>query len=157
MTQPSFPVRRHARTLVALLLLGLLSACSHPPDRDAVKAALNQELRQAHLGQLLAVDRIDDLRRRREDGAHYAVGVKYTLLAKRSLTAYTASVQKDPKRGTMDRLAMLMALQAVRQQFGDFKKGDTFAQKRRIDLRKDKDGWHIAHATAGTGTAPPRS
>lgn len=154
MIQPSFPLRRYAHGLLVVLLLGLLSACSHPPGKDAVKAALNQELQQAHLGQLLEVDHIDSLQRRREDSAHYAVGVKYTLRAKRGLTAYTATVQKDPKRGTMDRLAMLMTLQAVRQQFGDFKKGDTFAQKRRIDLEKDKDGWHIAPPH---GTAPPRS
>ena len=154
MIQPSSPLGRGARILVVALLLGLLSACSHPPGKAAVKTALNQELQQAHLGQLLTVDRIDELQRRREDSAHYVVGVKYTLLAKRGLTAYTASVQQDPKRGTMDRLAMLMALQAVRQQFGDFKKGDTFAQKRRIDLQKDKDGWHIA---APNSTAPPRS
>lgn len=154
MIQPSSPPRRGARFLAVVPLLMLLSACSHPPQRDDVKAALNQELQQAHLGQLLTVDHIDDLQRRREDSAHYAVGVKYTLLAKRGLTAYTAAVQQDPKRGTMDRLAMLMALQAVQQQFGDFKKGDTFAQKRRIDLEKDKDGWHIA---TPNNTAPPRS
>lgn len=150
----SSTLRRSAYGLILLLLLGVLSACSHPPGRDDVKAALNEELQQAHLGQLLTVAHIDTLRPRREDSHRYAEGVTYTLRAKRSLSAYTTEVQQDQNRGAMDRLAMLMTLQAVRQQFGDFHKGDTFAQKRRVDLSKDQDGWHIRQPT---GPAPPRS
>lgn len=143
MTQPALLSRRSIGGPLALLLLTLLSACSQTPNDDAIQNALNQELHRAHLGELLEVAAVDSVDRHRESGDHYTVDVQYTLRAKRNLADYDSAVKNDQERDTMDRFAMIMTLGAVRQQFGDFKKGDTFKQQRRITLERDQAGWRI--------------
>lgn len=154
-TLPALPRRLPVpRLLLALLLLSLLSACGPSPSDAVIQKALNRELRQAHLAGLLEVTAVGDVDRDHKGGSHYVVDVQYTLRARQTLSTYTKTVKNDPQRDTMDRFAMLMALAAVRQQFGDFKKGDTFKQQRRISLEKDQDGWYIPHKKPAT---PPRS
>ncbi len=154
MTQPAFSGPRALPALFVLLLLTMLAGCSQPPGDKIIRQALNQELQRAHLGQLLEVKQIDKTQSHQQDSDNYFMEITYTLLAKQDLDAYTEQVKADPNRATIDRFAMIMALAAVRQQFGDFHKGDTFKQQRRILLRRDTHGWSIPHPAK---TAPPRS
>lgn len=154
MTQPACSGLRALPALFVLLLLTTLVGCSQPPGDKMIRQALNQELQNAHLGQLLEVKHIDGTKSHQQDSDNYFMEVTYTLSAKQDLDAYTQQVKADSARTTVDRFAMLMTLAAVRQQFGDFHQGDTFKQQRRILLRHDADGWTIPHPAK---TAPPRS
>lgn len=144
MTQPAFIARHLPGGLLILTLLALLTGCGQAPDDQALSQALNQELQRAHLDQLFTVDHIDNAERYRHDDSLYSVAVRYTLRAKRDLSSYDSAVKNDTSRDALDRFAMIMTLAAVKKQFGDFSKGDTFKQERRIRLEHSDDkGWFI--------------
>ncbi|QJX02099.1 hypothetical protein HML84_08030 [Alcanivorax sp. IO_7] len=69
--------------------------------------------------------------------------MRYTMEARQGLSEYSQTVKNDEERDAMDRFAMVMALAAVRVEFGDFEEGDTFNQERRLDLRRTDEGWRI--------------
>lgn len=138
MKQPLF------QGLLALALLALLAACGDTPDENVIGDALNQELKNAHLDALFKADDVEAINRYQEDDDHYAVDVHYALHAKRDLSDYSAEIKSDEDRDAMDRFAMIMALAAVRVEFGDVKKGAKFSQERRIKLERSDDGWRIA-------------
>jgi hypothetical protein len=137
MNQPLF------KGLLALTLLALLSACGNAPDEDVIRDALNRELQGSHLNALLEADDVEALNLYQEDDSHYTVDVHYRLRAKRDLSDYAAEVKADEERDAMDRFAMVMALAAVRVEFGDFTKGAEFPQERRIRLARSDDAWVI--------------
>ena len=135
----------------ALLLTVLLAACSDTPDDDVIREALNQELKQAHLDELFQVTDVDTAARYPEDDDHIALDVRYTMEAQRDLSEYSKAVKRDQERDAMDRFAMVMALAAVRVEFGNFAEGDTFEQERRLMLERTEDGWRVAQPDAPTG------
>jgi hypothetical protein len=108
----------------ALLLLALLAACSDTPDDGVIRDALNQELKQAHLD---------------------------TMEAQHDLSEYSKAVKRDEERDAMDRFAMVMALAAVRVEFGNFEEGDNFEQERRLMLERTEEGWRVAQPETPTG------
>ncbi len=135
----------------ALLLAVLLTACSDTPDDDVIRGALNQELKQAHLDELFQVTEVETDGRYPEDDNHYALDVRYTMEAQRDLSDYSRAVKRDEKRDAMDRFAMVMALAAVRVEFGNFQKGDTFEQERRLMLERTEEGWRVQQPKTPTG------
>ncbi len=46
---------------------------------------------------------------------------------------------------------MVMALAAVRVEFGNFQKGDTFEQERRLMLERTEEGWRVQQPKTPTG------
>lgn len=134
-----------ALSLAGLLaLLTLLAACSDNPDNDVVREALNEELRHAHLDELLEVTEVETVAAYpQENDGQYTLDVRYTLEAKQGLSEYSRLVKRDEQRDAVDRFAMVMALSAVRVEFGDFEQGETFRQERRLDLERGEDGWRI--------------
>lgn len=128
----------------ALLLIALLTACGDTPDDDVIRGALNQELKQAHLNELLEVTEVETAGRYPEDDDHVALDVRYTMEAQRGLSEYNKAVKRDEERDAMDRFAMVMALAAVRVEFGNFDKGDTFEQERRLMLERTEEGWRVS-------------
>lgn len=137
MNQPLF------KGLLALALLALLSACGNAPDEDVIRDALNRELQGSHLDALLEADNVETINLYQEDDRHYTVDVHYRLRAKRDLSDYSAEIKADEDRDAMDRFAMIMALAAVRVEFGDFTAGAEFSQERRIRLARRDDAWVI--------------
>ncbi|ASK34819.1 hypothetical protein CEK62_10710 [Alcanivorax sp. N3-2A] len=129
--------------LCTLALLVLLSACGNAPDNDVIRDALNLELKEAHLDALLEADDVEIADRQQQDDDHYTLAVSYTLRAKRDLSDYSKEIKNDEDRDAMDRFAMIMALAAVRVQFGDFAKDDHFTQERRLNLEHGEEGWVI--------------
>lgn len=127
----------------ALLLVALLGGCSDAPDDGMIRDALNQELKQAHLNELFQVTEVDITGRYPEDDNHQALDIRYTMTAQRDLSAYNKAVKRDQERDAMDRFAMVMALAAVRVEFGNFKEGDTFDQERRLILERSEEGWRV--------------
>lgn len=127
-----------------LLCIALLTACGDTPDDDVIRGALNQELKQAHLNELLEVTEVETAGRYPEDDDHVALDVRYTMEARRSLSEYNKAVKGDEERDAMDRFAMVMALAAVRVEFGNFDKGDTFEQERRLMLKRTEEGWRVS-------------
>ncbi len=127
----------------ALLLIALLAACSDAPDDDVIRGALNQELKQAHLNELFQVTDVDVAGRYPEDDDHVALDVRYTMQAQRDLSEYSKAVKRDEERDAMDRFAMVMALAAVRVEFGNFGEGDHFEQERRLMLERTEEGWRV--------------
>lgn len=134
-----------ALSLAGLLaLLTLLAACSDTPDTGTVREALNQELRAAHLDELLQVTEVEIVNAYpQENDDQYTLDVLYTLEARQGLSEYGKAVKEDEDRNAMDRFAMVMALSAVRIEFGNFEAGETFRQERRLDLQRGEDGWRI--------------
>ncbi|TMW10688.1 hypothetical protein FGS76_18190 [Alloalcanivorax gelatiniphagus] len=127
-----------------LALMTLLAACSQSPDGDVVRDALNRELQDAHLNELLEVTEVEVVKTYpQEDENQYTLDVLYTLEARQGLSEYTRTIKQDEERNAMDRFAMIMALAAVRVEFGNFEAGDTFRQERRLDLQRGEDGWRI--------------
>ena len=127
-----------------LALFTLLAACSNTPDDDVIRDALEQELKQAHLAELFSVTKVEILQAYpQENDDEITLDVHYTMKARQGLSEYSKTVKNDEKRDAMDRFAMVMALAAVRVEFGDFEKGDTFNQERRLDLQRTEDGWRI--------------
>jgi len=127
----------------ALLLTALLAACGDTPDDDVIREALNQELKQAHLDELFQVTDVDTAARYPEDDDHIALDVRYTMEAQRDLSEYSKAVKRDQERDAMDRFAMVMALAAVRVEFGNFEEGDAFEQDRRLMLERTDKGWRV--------------
>jgi len=127
----------------ALLLTALLAACGDTPDDDVIREALNQELKQAHLDELFQVTDVDTAARYPEDDDHIALDVRYTMEAQRDLSEYSKAVKRDQERDAMDRFAMVMALAAVRVEFGNFEAGDAFEQDRRLMLERTEAGWRV--------------
>ncbi|HEX5678738.1 MAG TPA: hypothetical protein VFX91_12300 [Alcanivorax sp.] len=127
----------------ALLLVALLTACGDHPDDGVIRDALNQELKQAHLEELFEVTEVDIVGRYPEDDDHTTVDVRYTMQAQRGLSEYNNTVKRDEERDAVDRFAMVMALAAVRVEFGNFEKGDTFEQERRLMLERTEEGWRV--------------
>ncbi|MFP1682494.1 hypothetical protein ACLD0W_08265 [Alloalcanivorax sp. C16-1] len=134
-----------ALSLAGLLaLLTLLAACSDTPDNGTVREALNQELRTAHLDELLEVTEVEIVNAYpQENEDQYTLDVLYTLEARQGLSDYSKAVKQDDSRNAVDRFAMVMALSAVRIEFGNFEAGDTFRQERRLDLQRGENGWRI--------------
>ncbi len=135
----------------ALLLAALLGACSDTPDDGVIRDALNQELKRAHLEELFEVTEVDIAGRYPEDDDHTTVDVRYTMQAQRGLSEYNQAVKRDEERDAMDRFAMVMALAAVRVEFGNFEKGDTFEQERRLMLERTEEGWRTAQPESPAG------
>jgi hypothetical protein len=134
----------------ALLLIALLTACGDTPDDDVIRDALNQELKQAHLNELFQVTEVETASRYPEDDDHVALDVRYTMEAQRDLSEYNKAVKRDEERDAMDRFAMVMALAAVRVEFGNFSKGDTFEQERRLLLERAEEGWRVQRPESPT-------
>ena len=135
----------------ALLLTVLLAACSDTPDDDVIRDALNQELKQAHLDELFQVTEVETAGRYPEDDDHVALDVRYTMEAQHDLSEYSKAVKRDEERDAMDRFAMVMALAAVRVEFGNFEEGDNFEQERRLMLERTEEGWRVAQPETPTG------
>lgn len=135
----------------ALLLIALLTACSDTPGDDVVRDALNRELTRAHLDELFQVTDVETVGRYPEDNDHIALDVRYTMEAQRDLSEYSDAVKRDQERDAMDRFAMVMALAAVRVEFGNFSKGDTFEQERRLMLERTEEGWRVEQPESPTG------
>ncbi|MBL7251734.1 hypothetical protein ACLD02_12575 [Alloalcanivorax sp. C16-2] len=127
-----------------LAVFALLAACSNTPDDDVIRDALEQELKQAHLAELFTVTEVEILQAYPQEGDdQITLDVRYTMEARQGLSEYSRTVKNDEERDAMDRFAMVMALAAVRVEFGDFEQGDTFNQERRLDLQRTEDGWRI--------------
>lgn len=127
-----------------LILSALLVACGDTPDDDVIRDALEQELQRAHLDELFTVTEVAILEAYPQDNDdQLTLDVRYTMEARQGLSEYSQAVKNDEERDAMDRFAMVMALAAVRVEFGDFEEGDTFNQERRLDLRRTDEGWRI--------------
>ncbi len=127
-----------------LVLFALLTACGDAPDDGVVRDALEQELQRAHLDELFTVTEVEILEAYPQDNDdQLTLDVRYTMEARQGLSEYSQTVKNDEERDAMDRFAMVMALAAVRVEFGDFEEGDTFNQERRLDLRRTDEGWRI--------------
>ncbi|MBU60721.1 MAG: hypothetical protein CL543_17905 [Alcanivorax sp.] len=127
-----------------LILSALLVACGDTPDDDVIRDALEQELQRAHLDELFTVTEVEILEAYPQDNDdQLTLDVRYTMEARQGLSEYSQAVKNDEERDAMDRFAMVMALAAVRVEFGDFEEGDTFNQERRLDLRRTDEGWRI--------------
>lgn len=127
-----------------LILSALLVACGDTPDDDVIRDALEQELQRAHLDELFTVTEVEILEAYPQDNDdQLTLDVRYTMEARQGLSEYSQTVKNDEERDAMDRFAMVMALAAVRVEFGDFEEGDTFNQERRLDLRRTDEGWRI--------------
>ena len=127
-----------------LILSALLVACGDTPDDSVIRDALEQELQRAHLDELFTVTEVEILEAYPQDNDdQLTLDVRYTMEARQGLSEYSQTVKNDEERDAMDRFAMVMALAAVRVEFGDFEEGDTFNQERRLDLRRTDEGWRI--------------
>ncbi|MBF5056214.1 hypothetical protein Y5W_01508 [Alcanivorax sp. 521-1] len=127
-----------------LILSALLVACGDTPDDGVIRDALEQELQRAHLDELFTVTEVEILEAYPQDNDdQLTLDVRYTMEARQGLSEYSQTVKNDEQRDAMDRFAMVMALAAVRVEFGDFEEGDTFNQERRLDLRRTDEGWRI--------------
>lgn len=139
-------VPRSLPLLCLLTLAALLTACDSGPGDNVIRDALNAELEQAHLDELLEVEDVEQLSAVEDSQGDYSVEVNYRLRARKGLADYAGEIRGDDEREPMDRFAMTMALAAVRVEFGPFEEGDTFNRERRLVFSKGDQGWQMKSA-----------
>ena len=131
----------YLRAFAALFLATLLVACSRTPDAGDARNALEAELDNAHLAGLLAVTDVEKRNGYDDGDGRYTLEVDYQLKAKEDLSGYTDQIKGQEDLSGMDRFALIMALSALRVEYGNFDKGDTFDEKRVLTFRDTEQGW----------------
>ncbi|MCG8392361.1 MAG: hypothetical protein MI745_04700 [Pseudomonadales bacterium] len=129
------------RLLPVLLFAVLVAACSRTPDTGDARKALQAELENAHLAELLAVTDVEKHNGYEDSDGRYTVEVSYSLEAMDDLEGYSNKIKGDETLSGMDRFAMIMTLSALRMEHGNFKKGDTFQRQRVLTFRDTEKGW----------------
>ena len=130
----------YASTLILLTAL-LLSACSRSPDTADARQALEAELTQARLDGLFKVDQVRKLHGMENDAGQYAMQVSYRLTAQSDLRDYSEQLRTDESIPAMDRFAAIMALGAVRLEYGSVSRGDRFQEERQLIFEHTDKGW----------------
>ena len=131
-----------ARLSCLLTLALLLTACSQNPDTGEARKVLEAELENAHLAELLEIAAVENTTATKMATASN-IEVSYELEARESLSDYANQVKADESLSGMDRFAMIMALSALRVEYGNFQKGDTFEEQRVLTFRETEKGWKV--------------
>ncbi len=132
-----------ARLSCLLTLALLLTACSQNPDTGEARKVLEAELENAHLAELLEIAAVEKHNGYEDGNGLYTIEVSYELEARESLSDYANQVKADESLSGMDRFAMIMALSALRVEYGNFQAGDTFEEKRVLTFRETEKGWKV--------------
>ncbi|MCG8437732.1 MAG: hypothetical protein MI751_06585 [Pseudomonadales bacterium] len=132
-----------ARLSCLLTLALLLTACSQNPDTGEARKVLEAELENAHLAELLEIAAVEKHNGYEDGNGLYTIEVSYELEARESLSDYANQVKADESLSGMDRFAMIMALSALRVEYGNFQKGDTFEEQRVLTFRETEKGWKV--------------
>lgn len=132
-----------ARLSCLLTLALLLTACSQNPDTGEARKVLEAELENAHLAELLEIASLEKHNGYEDGNGLYTIEVSYELEARESLSDYANQVKADESLSGMDRFAMIMALSALRVEYGNFQKGDTFEEQRVLTFRETEKGWKV--------------
>ena len=132
-----------ARLSCLLTLALLLTACSQNPDTGEARKVLEAELENAHLAELLEIAAGEKHNGYEDGNGLYTIEVSYELEARESLSDYANQVKADESLSGMDRFAMIMALSALRVEYGNFQKGDTFEEQRVLTFRETEKGWKV--------------
>ena len=128
---------------ISLLVIAslFLMACSQTPGESDARRVLKAELESARLDELLKIHSIEKHNGYEDNDGRYTIEVSYQLKAASSLNDYAAEVKGDESLSGMDRFALIMALSALRVEYGNFDKGDTFDEKRVLTFRDTEQGW----------------
>ena len=132
-----------ARVVFLATLALLVAACSQTPGESEARKVLQAELEQAHLAELLAINSVEKQNGYEDNNGRYTIEVNYQLKATDSLSDYADKVKGDEELSGMDRFAMIMALSALRVEYGNFDKGDTFDEQRVLTFRDSEQGWMV--------------
>ena len=130
-----------SRVVFLVIASLLLAACSQSPGESEARQVLQAELESAHLAELLKVNHVEKLNGYEDNDGRYTIEVNYQIKAAASLADYAAQVKADESLSGMDRFAMIMALSALRVEYGNFAKGDTFDEQRVLSFRDTEQGW----------------
>lgn len=128
--------------ITSLVIISLfMVACSQAPGERDARKVLQAELENAHLAELLNINSVEKLNGYQDNDGRYTIEVSYQLKATASLSDYAAQVKGDENLSGMDRFAMIMTLSALRVEYGNFDKGDTFDEQRVLTFRDSEQGW----------------
>jgi len=130
-----------ARVIFLVVISLLMVACSQTPDESDARKVLQAELQSAHLGELLKINRVEKHNGYQDSDGRYTIEVSYQLKTTSSFSDYEDQVKGDEALSVMDRFAMVMALSALRVEYGNFAKGDTFDEQRVLTFRDTEQGW----------------
>ena len=127
---------------VAVVVISLfLAACSQTPGESDARKVLQAELENARLAELLKINSVEKHNGYQDSDGRYTLEVRYQLKAASALSDYAEQVKADEALSGMDRFAMIMALSALRVEYGNFAKGDTFNEQRVLTFRDTEQGW----------------
>ena len=132
------PFSRFAFVVVFSLFM---AACSQTPGKGDARKVLQAELESAHLSELLQINSVEKVNGYQDNDGRYTIEVNYQLEAAYALSDYANQVKADEALSGMDRFAMIMALSALRVEYGNFAKGDTFDEQRVLTFRDTEQGW----------------
>lgn len=132
---------QYARIAFLLAVTLFMAACSQTPGESDARKVLQAELESAHLAELLKINSVEKHNGYQDNDGRYTIEVSYQLKAAESLSDYAAQIKGDESLGGMDRFAMIMALSALRVEYGNFAKGDTFDEQRVLTFRDSEQGW----------------
>ncbi|MCK0155082.1 hypothetical protein MWU49_15310 [Alcanivorax sp. S6407] len=132
---------QYARVAFLLAVTLFMAACSQTPGESDARKVLQAELESAHLAELLKINSVEKHNGYQDNDGRYTIEVSYQLKAAESLSDYAAQIKGDESLGGMDRFAMIMALSALRVEYGNFAKGDTFDEQRVLTFRDSEQGW----------------
>ncbi len=132
---------QYARVAFLLAVTLFMAACSQTPGESDARKVLQAELESAHLAELLKINSVEKHNGYQDNDGRYTIEVSYQLKAAESLSDYAAQIKGDVSLGGMDRFAMIMALSALRVEYGNFAKGDTFDEQRVLTFRDSEQGW----------------
>lgn len=120
-----------------------MAACSQTPGESEAREVLQAELENARLHELLKINSIEKVNGYQDNDGRYTIEVNYQLKAASALSDYAEQVKADEELSGMDRFAMIMALSALRVEYGNFAKGDTFDEQRVLTFRDTEQGWMV--------------
>ncbi len=130
-----------ARVAFLVVVSLFMAACSQTPGESDARKVLQAELENARLAELLKINSVEKQNGYQDNDGRYTIEVSYQLKAASALSDYAEQVKADEELSGMDRFAMIMALSAVRVEYGNFAKGDTFNEQRVLTFRDTEQGW----------------
>jgi hypothetical protein len=129
-------------TLLLLLILLFLSACSNTPADGDIEKQVRASFQSDGQDTLYEVTSVNKVNGRKTSEGEYLAEVEYTLKFKIGLQQLAVQMQKEIK-GFGDVFEMQMALDMLKVQYGVFKAGDVRTNKQEVLFVKSEQGWQI--------------
>lgn len=134
---------RYLKSVIFLLLVGFLAACSPLPEEAEIERIFTQHKLGDSLGDLFTVDGF-----KKTNGFHkaeniYIVDIEYDLTFKKGLGDVLAEISEDPVGPQYGVFGSKFIAYTIRDNFGNFSAGDKIHREEKITLIKTEQGWKL--------------